>query len=153
MHEGMPTQRREEKRVGERTSTQERECAWLAPFLIWFFLPLEEIVCKLGSQKCCLFTWGPHSGPRTFLWPSSVLFSWAFPFLVFQPPPSWTPVSYSNYLTLISLFLQLVIISIFWLQYNYNCKYGTWIGFCVPFQQIIEPMDNCGYPQVCMQLV
>ena len=34
------------------------------------------------SQECCS-TWSPHSGPRTFLWPSSVLFSRAFPFLVF----------------------------------------------------------------------
>ena len=49
----------------------------------------------------------------------------AFSILFFKPPPFWTPVSYLNYLTLISLFLQLVIISIFWLQYNYSCKYGT----------------------------
>ena len=34
------------------------------------------------SQECCS-TWSPHSGPRIFLWPSSVLFSRAFPFLVF----------------------------------------------------------------------
>ena len=33
------------------------------------------------------------------LGPSFVLFSQAFPFLVFYPPPFWTPVSYSNYLT------------------------------------------------------
>ena len=30
------------------------------------------------SQECCS-TWSAHSGPRTFLWPFSVLFSRAFP--------------------------------------------------------------------------
>ena len=149
----MPTQRCKEKRVEECTSMQGRERerkSPLARLFICFSLPL---VLPYANWSAVCSTWSPHSGPRTFLWPSFVLFLWAFPFLVFQPPPSWTPVSYSNYLTLISLFLQLVIISIFWLQYNYNCKYGTWIGFCVPLQQIIEPMDNWGYPQVCMQLV
>ena len=34
------------------------------------------------SQECCS-TWNPHSSPWNFLWPSSVLFSWAFLFLVF----------------------------------------------------------------------
>ena len=33
---------------------------------------------------------------------ASFYFSWAFPFLVFQPPPFWTPFSCSNYLTIIS---------------------------------------------------
>ena len=35
------------------------------------------------------------------LGPSFVLFSQAFPFPVFQPPPFWAPFSYSNYLTVI----------------------------------------------------
>ena len=30
----------------------------------------------LRQERCS--TWSPHSGPRTFLWPSSVLFSQAF---------------------------------------------------------------------------
>ena len=42
--------------------------------------------------------WSPHSGPWTFLWPFSVLFLQAFPFLVFWSPPFWTPFPYSNYL-------------------------------------------------------
>ena len=36
--------------------------------------------------------------------PSFVLFSWAFPFLVFYPLPFWTPVSYSSHLTIPSQF-------------------------------------------------
>ena len=36
------------------------------------------------------------------LGPSLVLFSWAFPFLFFYPPPFWTPFSYSNYLKLLT---------------------------------------------------
>ena len=43
-------------------------------------------------------TWSPHSGPQTFLWPSSVLFLRAFLFLVFQPPSFWTTFPYSTYL-------------------------------------------------------
>ena len=31
--------------------------------------------------------------------PSFVPLAWAFPFLVFWPPPFWTPFPYSNYLT------------------------------------------------------
>ena len=34
------------------------------------------------GQECCS-TWSPHWGPPTFLWPSFVLFSRAFPSLVF----------------------------------------------------------------------
>ena len=63
--------------------------------------PPGPALCKLGSARSVACSaWGPHSGPRTFLDPPSfVLFSQAFPFLVFQPPPLWAPVSYSNCLT------------------------------------------------------
>ena len=51
-------------------------------FYMFFFFP-QACPMQMGlSQECCS-TWSPHSGPRTFLWPSSVLFSRAFPFLVF----------------------------------------------------------------------
>ena len=55
------------------------------PFGSSFYVSSSPWACpmQLGlSQECCS-TWSPHSSPRTFLWPSSVLFSWAFPFLVF----------------------------------------------------------------------
>ena len=37
-----------------------------------------------ASQECCLFYLRSHSGPRAFLWPSSVLFSGLFPSLSFS---------------------------------------------------------------------
>ena len=53
-------------------------------------------LCKLG-QPGLLFVLPEVLTP--VLRPSFVQFSRAFPFFVFQPPPFWTPVSYSNYLT------------------------------------------------------
>ena len=78
------------QRVGEGRE-RERELA-LAPLLICLSLP-GPVLCKLG-QPGVLFVL-----PEVLtlvLGPSFVLFSWAFPFLVFQPPPFWTPFSYST---------------------------------------------------------
>ena len=55
------------------------------------------------------------------LGPSSVLFFRAFPFLVFQPPPFWTPVSYSNYLT--KAFSKLFSSFSLHLLYTYRCHF------------------------------
>ena len=70
-------------------------------FLYVFFLPLGLPYVNWALQECCLFYL------RSSLWsldlPLTSLFSIsrAFPFLVFQPLPFWTPVSYSNYLTIL----------------------------------------------------
>ena len=96
--EGMPTQK---TRRGER----ERACAHgrERPQALWLlFLYVAPpspgpALCKLG-QPGVLFVVPEVLTP--VLGPSFVLFLRAFPFLVFQPPPFWTPFSYSNYLTL-----------------------------------------------------
>ena len=57
-HEGMPTQRHEEKRAGERASTRERKRETpgpLAPLFKCFFLPLGLPYVNWASQECCLF--------------------------------------------------------------------------------------------------
>ena len=36
-------------------------------FCIFFFLPLSLLYVIWASQEGCLFSWGSHSGPRTFL--------------------------------------------------------------------------------------
>ena len=66
----------------ERPSAREREQeSPLAP-LFMFFSPPWACLMQIGlSQECCS-TWSPHSSPWTYLWPSSVLFSRAFLFLV-----------------------------------------------------------------------
>ena len=94
----MPTQRREEKRVGERAShRRERERALGSSFYM-FFLPPGLPYVNWASQECCLF-YLRSSLRSSDLRPSFVLFSRAFPFLVFYPPPFWAPVSHFNYLT------------------------------------------------------
>ena len=75
----MPTQRRKEKRVEERTSTWERERApafWLL-FLYVFFLPLGLPYVNWTGVFVLLEVL------TLVLGPSFVLFLWAFPFLVF----------------------------------------------------------------------
>ena len=67
----------------------------LAPLFICFSL-LGPVLCKLG-QPGVLFVLPEVLTP--VLRPSFVLFSRAFPFKVFQPPPFWTPFPYSTYLT------------------------------------------------------
>ena len=96
--EGMPTQRHEEKRVGKHASAQERERerAPFGPSFYVFFPPPGSALCKLG-QPGVLFVLPEVLTP--VFGPYFVLFSWAFPFLVFQPPPFWTPFPYSNSLT------------------------------------------------------
>ena len=63
-HETIPTQRHEEKRVGEHASAQKREKerererereSLLAPLFYMFFLPLGLPCVNWASQECCLF--------------------------------------------------------------------------------------------------
>ena len=85
--------RRTLQHIGER----ERETPGpLAPLFISLFLAPGPALCKSG-QPGVLFV--PPEVLIQILGPSFVPFSRAFPFLVFQPPPFWIPVSYSNYLT------------------------------------------------------
>ena len=83
----------------ERPSAQgrERDLA-LAPLFICLSLP-GPVLCKLG-QPGVLFVVPEVLTP--VLGPYFVLFSRAFPFFVFQPPPFWTPFPYSTYLTFAS---------------------------------------------------
>ena len=77
--EGMPTQRREEKRVEECASTWERVCQCAGesvcerePFgssFYMFFLPLGLPYANWASQECCLFYL------RSSLWSSDLLCS------------------------------------------------------------------------------
>ena len=81
------------KREGERR--RKRDLGPLAPLLYVFPSPWACPYVYRASQECCLF----YLFVLTLvLGPFFVLFSQAFPFLVFQSPPFWTPVSYSNYL-------------------------------------------------------
>ena len=106
-HEGMMTQRHKEER--ESTRARRRDLALWLLFLCFFLPPpTRPALCKLG-QPGVLFVL-----PEVLtlvLRPSFVLFLQAFPFLVFQPPPFWTPVSQSTYLTKpLNLFSHEVII-------------------------------------------
>ena len=89
----MQTQRRQEKSTPARR--RERPPAlWL--LFLYVFPPSGPALCKLGQPG------GLFVLPEVLilvLWPSFVLFSRTFPFLVFQPPPFQTPFSYSDYLT------------------------------------------------------
>ena len=97
-----PGHRRERERWGERERERERE-SHLSPLFIYIFPSPWACPMQIGlSQECCS-TWSPHSSLQTFLSPSFVLFSWAFPFLVFLSQPFWTPFPYSNYLTVLLL--------------------------------------------------
>ena len=94
----MPTQRLEEKRVEERAEEGEREkermhvgekALWL--LLLYVFASTWACPVQIGlSQECCLFYL------KSSLWSSDL----PLPFLVFWPPPFWTPFPYSTYLTL-----------------------------------------------------
>ena len=76
----MPTRRREETRVGERSSAQERDTTGpLAPLLLCLFLP-PGLPCVSG-QPGVLFA--PPEVLTPLLGPSLALFSLASPFLVF----------------------------------------------------------------------
>ena len=113
------------ERVREREREREHVCMCgrerererarpLAPHFMSFFFPRAcPMQIGLGQEHCS--TWSPHSGPWTFLWPSSVLFSRAVLFLVFLPLPLWTPFPYSNYLTLPTTISLQVSSTPFWL--------------------------------------
>ena len=92
--EDMQTQKmRRGERENEHVSGRERPLALWLLFLYVFSSP-GPALCKLG-QPGMLFVLPQVLTP--VLGPSFVLFSQAFPFLVFQPPPFWTPFSYSNF--------------------------------------------------------
>ena len=82
----------------ERGRERERERAIWLLFLFVFSYPPGPALCKLG-QLGVLFLLPEFL--TLVLGSSFVLYSWAFPFLVFKKrPPFWTPVSYSNYPTI-----------------------------------------------------
>ena len=61
-----------------------------------FFPPPGPALCKLGLARSAICSaWSLHSGPRTFL--------------VFKPPPFWTPFPYSTYLTLSNVVVVVVV--------------------------------------------
>ena len=74
----------------ERGRDRERTYAWQRerePFgsSFYMFSP-SPWACpmQIGLRQERSSTWSPHPGPRMFLWPSSALFSQAFPFLSFS---------------------------------------------------------------------
>ena len=94
------------QRAGEGEREREKELA-LAPLFICLSLP-GPVLCKLG-QPGVLFVL-----PEVLtlvLGPPFVLFSRAFLFLVFWPPPFWTPFPYSTYLTLGTDFMISILAS------------------------------------------
>ena len=91
------TRREERGRDREYACSGEGETPGpLAPLFICFFPLPGPALCKLG-QPGVLFVLPEVLTP--VLGHSFVLFSRALPFLVFQPPPFWTPFSHSNHLT------------------------------------------------------
>ena len=87
-------------RVGQpKRSTEKRErVSILAPRFICFsfLLPLSLPYVNWASQEGCLFhlRFSLHSSGLPLFY-----FCGLFPFFLSQPPPFWTPFSYSNYLT------------------------------------------------------
>ena len=73
-------------------------------FYKFFLLPRSLPYVSWASQEGCLFSLRFSLRSSDLPLFSFVLFLQAFPFLVFQPPPFWTPFSYSNYLTPSSVF-------------------------------------------------
>ena len=112
------TQREERDRDREHLHTGERErplALWLLFFYI-FLLPLGLPYVNWASQAGVLFVLPEVLTP--FLGPSFVLFLRAYPFLVFYPPPFWTPFSYSNCITFplfhsLNLLLDNEIVTVF----------------------------------------
>ena len=73
---------RERERAYARGGERERKRFGSSFYM--FFPPPGPAPCKLGLARSAVCpTWGLHSGPQTFFWPSFVLFSRASPFLVF----------------------------------------------------------------------
>ena len=72
-----------EKKEGAHAWGRQREWEPFGSFFYVFFSPRAcPMQVGLRPERCS--TWSPHSGPRTFLWPSSVLFSRLFPSLSFS---------------------------------------------------------------------
>ena len=67
-------------------------------FCMFFLLPLGLPCVNWARQKGCLVY---LRSLTSVLRLSFVLFSGAFPFLIFWSLPFWTPFSYSNYLTIL----------------------------------------------------
>ena len=82
--------RRTPQRAGQR------ETPSTLAFFICFFSTPGPGLCELGQPGVFVLL----EVLTPVLRPSFVLCLWAFLFSVFQPPPSQTPVSYSNYLTI-----------------------------------------------------
>ena len=78
-HRSKDVKRRAPHRAGEREP-------FSSSFYMFFSSPWAWPI-QIGLSHECYSTWSPHSGPRAFLWPSSVLFSQDFPFLLFSPLP------------------------------------------------------------------
>ena len=82
----------------QKMRRHEREPRPFGSSIYMFFHSPGPAVCKFGQPGEQFIL------PEVLiqvLGPSVVLFSWAFPFLFFCPPPFWTPFSYSNYLKLL----------------------------------------------------
>ena len=78
-------ERKERKHEGERVR---EKALWL--LLLYVFSSTWACPMQIGlSQECCLFCL------KSSLWSSDL----SLTFLVFQPPPFWTPFPYSTYLT------------------------------------------------------
>lgn len=97
------------RREGRPTPNEEPQQVLAPSFYVFYLLPLEPALCKLGlaSRGACLF----H--PRFSLRSKDTSFA---PFLrafsVFQPPPFWTLFFYPNYLiSLMTLIFTLYFIS------------------------------------------
>ena len=79
-------------------------------FLYVFFSSPGPALCKLGQPRRLFVLLEVLT---LVLRPSFVLFSQAFPFFVFQPPPFWTSFSYPKYLTIFNSMCH-------WENANYN---------------------------------
>ena len=88
-HRSKDARRRALQCAGERERERERERASFGSSFYMFFL-----FCFVFVQPG-VFTWGPHSGPRTFL--CSVFLGLSL--LCLLAPPFWTPFPYSTCLT------------------------------------------------------
>ena len=78
-----------------KTQREERERGAPSLWLLFLYVPFPTpglLFVNWASQECCFLC----EVLTPVLGPSFVLFSRAFPFLVFQPPPFWTPLSYSK---------------------------------------------------------
>ena len=88
--------REREKEKSTHTRERESERKRFGSSFYMFFPPPGPALCKLGLARSAICSaWSLHSGPRTFL--------------VFKPPPFWTPFPYSTYLTLSNVVVVVVV--------------------------------------------